>query len=328
MLVRCTSHARAVCLAPCLGVAVRKSPLWGHAAVGMKFGTSTGKKRTYDWVTEEAETIIARAYNQHRPLAVEGKGAAASGGSPPPSLKLSKEELESLDKPFHYEPKDMVDKTAYYAMRFLRVFTHAFFRKKYDHHAVVLETVAAVPGIVAAFHRHMRSLRRMERDHGWINPLLEESENERMHLLIWMKVTHPSAFERSLVILAQGGYLAFYMTLYILFPRGAHRLVGYLEEEAHLAYTDFLRAIDSGELPNKPAPAIAIKYYSLPPDATVRDVVLHVRADECMHRDFNHMLGDKYKQKDINTPPVFLAEDLRKEDALRFEPQQQTQQKK
>ena len=34
--------------------------------------------------------------------------------------------------------------------------------------------------------RHMRSLRTMERDHGWIHTLLEEAENERMHLLTFM----------------------------------------------------------------------------------------------------------------------------------------------
>jgi len=93
-------------------------------------------------------------------------------------------------------------------------------------------------------------------------------------------------------------------------------LVGYLEEEAHLAYSDFLRAIDSGEIPNKPAPLIAKKYYRLPDDATIRDVVLCVRADECMHRDFNHMLSNKYKENRINSPPEFLAADLRKEEAL------------
>jgi len=46
-----------------------------------------------------------------------------------------------------------------------------------------LETVAAVPGMIAGMMRHMKSLRRMERDHGWIGMLLEEAENERMHLL-------------------------------------------------------------------------------------------------------------------------------------------------
>lgn len=32
---------------------------------------------------------------------------------------------------------------------------------------VFLESVAGVPGMVAASLRHLRSLRRMERDHGW-----------------------------------------------------------------------------------------------------------------------------------------------------------------
>jgi Alternative oxidase len=32
--------------------------------------------------------------------------------------------------------------------------------------------------------RHFRSLRTLKRDHGWIATLLEEAENERMHLLL------------------------------------------------------------------------------------------------------------------------------------------------
>lgn len=138
----------------------------------------------------------------------------------------------------------------------------------------------------------------MKRDNGWIGPLQEEAENERMHLLIWMKVTEPSKLERFLVILAQGVYLNLYVLLYITSPRSAHRFVGYLEEEAHAAYTSYLHAIDSGEIANEPAPEIAVEYYSLPKDATIRDVVLHVRADESMHRDFNHLLANKYFNKE------------------------------
>lgn len=31
--------------------------------------------------------------------------------------------------------------------------------------------------------RHLRSMRLLKRDGGWIHSLLEEAENERMHLL-------------------------------------------------------------------------------------------------------------------------------------------------
>ncbi|GAB1520813.1 inducible alternative oxidase 2 [Rhizoctonia solani] len=51
-----------------------------------------------------------------------------------------------------------------------------------------LETIAGVPGMVAATLRHLRSLRLMRRDAGWIHTLLEEAENERMHLMTFMTV--------------------------------------------------------------------------------------------------------------------------------------------
>lgn len=195
----------------------------------------------------------------------------------------------------HFETKDFVDKAAYGLMRFLKVFVHAFFGKRYIHHAVVLETVAAVPGMVAGCLRHFSSLRRMTRDHGWIGSLVEEAENERMHLLTWMQVTKPNFLERLLVIAAQIGYTTFYTFCYVLSPRFSHRMVGYLEEEAVSAYTQFLEAIDNGSIPNVEAPEIAKKYWNLPPNATLRDVVLVVRADECMHRDYNHKLALKSK---------------------------------
>lgn len=37
---------------------------------------------------------------------------------------------------------------------------------------IFLETVAGVPGMVAAMTRHLHSLRRMQRDYGWIHTLL------------------------------------------------------------------------------------------------------------------------------------------------------------
>lgn len=127
-----------------------------------------------------------------------------------------------------------------------------------------------------------------------ITVLQEEAENERMHLLIFMKVCKPTLLERGLVMMAQGVYLTFYSALYMLHSRTAHRLTGYLEEEAHAVYTDYLQCLESGKLRNGPAPNIAKQYYHLPDDASMRDVVLHIRADEAMHRDVNHQFGNMY----------------------------------
>jgi ubiquinol oxidase len=201
--------------------------------------------------------------------------------------------LEEFGVQRHKIPVNFADKLALGIMRSLRVFTHGFFGNRYAHHATVLETVAAVPGMVAGAMRHFKSLRTMTRDYGKIGALLEEAENERMHLLTWMQYCQPTMIERMLVVAAQVGYTTAYTVCYILSPRFAHRLVGYLEEEAVEAYTLFLNAIDNGEIPNGPAPEIAKRYYNLGPDATIRDVVLMVRADETMHRDYNHQLADK-----------------------------------
>jgi hypothetical protein len=54
-----------------------------------------------------------------------------------------------------------------------------------------LESIAGVPGMVAGMLRHLHSMRRLKRDNGWIETLLEESYNERMHLLTFMKMAEP-----------------------------------------------------------------------------------------------------------------------------------------
>ncbi|KAI8052942.1 alternative oxidase superfamily protein [Syncephalis plumigaleata] len=208
---------------------------------------------------------------------------------------LNTEQLESIDIGLtqHRVPVSISDWIALKTVKTLRVFADAFFRKRYLHRAVMLETVAAVPGMVAGMHRHLTSLRRMKHDGGWIGHLLAEAENERMHLLTWMKVAQPTVLDRGLVVATQGAFFATYFTFYLFAPKTAHRIVGYLEEQAIISYTQMLNEIDSGKIPNGPAPQIAIDYWNLPKNATIRDVTLAIRADEAMHRDANHEFADR-----------------------------------
>ena len=135
---------------------------------------------------------------------------------------------------------------------------------------------------------HLRCLRRMKSDEGWIRTLLAEAENERMHLMTFIEIAKPSKLERTMVMLTQGIFYNFYFVLYLVSSKTAHRLVGYFEEEAVFSYTEYLLGIDSGVHANVPAPQIAIDYWKLPANARLRDVVLAVRADEAGHRDVNH----------------------------------------
>jgi hypothetical protein len=101
--------------------------------------------------------------------------------------------LESV-KVTHREPVTLSDKIAYYTVKVMRFnfdlmsgyYWRARTEKMWLARIIFLESVAGVPGSIGATVRHLASLRRMKRDHGWIHTLLEEAENERMHLLTAM----------------------------------------------------------------------------------------------------------------------------------------------
>ena len=192
----------------------------------------------------------------------------------------------------HFKPKNLSDKVALSFTKFLRFLADLFFKKRYGHRAVVLETVAAVPGMVAGMLIHLKSLRKMEDDKGWIKTLLDEAENERMHLMTFIHVAKPTLIERIIILVAQLIFIFLYAIIYIVSQRTAHRIVGYFEEEAVRSYTEYLHELETGKIENQPAPEIAINYWNLPLHSTLKDVVKVIRDDEAGHRDVNHNFAD------------------------------------
>jgi len=193
-----------------------------------------------------------------------------------------------VDLSVHHSPKGVSDRVAYGFTKALRLCADTFFAKRYGHRAIVLETVAAVPGMVGATINHLKCLRRMCDDKGWIRTLMDEAENERMHLMTFVEVAQPTLFERLVILGVQWVFYLAFFALYLISSKTAHRIVGYFEEEAVYSYTLYLKEIDEGRSPNVAAPEIARRYWNLPESATLRDVVLVVRADEAHHRDVNH----------------------------------------
>ena len=178
--------------------------------------------------------------------------------------------------------------------KFFRFFADTFFAKRYGHRAVVLETVAGVPGMVAGMWLHFKSLRKMKT--GWgpdIREMLAEAENERMHLMFFIEIAKPNIFERFLVLVAQVTFMVFYFFIYILSYRLAHKMIAYFEEEAVRSYTDYLALVESGQVENVPAPQLAIDYYGMSENARLSDLIIKVRADEIHHSKVNHRYADK-----------------------------------
>lgn len=214
----------------------------------------------------------------------------------------------TIDLKKHHVPTTLLDKLAYWTVKSLRFPTDVFFQRRYGCRAMMLETVAAVPGMVGGMLLHCKSLRRFEHSGGWIKTLLDEAENERMHLMTFMEVSQPRWYERALVFTVQGVFFNAYFLAYLASPKLAHRVVGYLEEEAIHSYTEFLKELDKGTIENVPAPAIAIDYWRLPADSTLRDVVMVVRADEAHHRDVNHFASDiHYQGQELKDSPAPLG---------------------
>ncbi len=185
--------------------------------------------------------------------------------------------------------------------KFFRFMADTFFAKRYGHRAVVLETVAGVPGMVAGMMLHFKSLRKMKTGYGPdIREMLAEAENERMHLMFFIAIAKPNLFERLLVLLAQLIFMIFYAILYAIDFKTAHRMIGYFEEEAVKSYTEYLAMVENGEVENVPAPDLAIKYYKMKKNAKLSDLIVKVRADEMHHSEVNHKYADgdtSYRRK-------------------------------
>ena len=163
------------------------------------------------------------------------------------------QDIENI-KPTYRAPKGIIDNIAKFSVvgcRFVvdkMTFYNADTMKEkgWLNRCIFLETVAAVPGMVGGMQRHFRSLRRVEHDHGWIHHLLEEAENERMHLFFFTQQRKPGYAFRFFITAAQLFLANVNFTMYLISPRFCHRFVGYLEEQAVHTYTEFIKQIDRG----------------------------------------------------------------------------------
>jgi len=203
----------------------------------------------------------------------------------------------------HMAPQSIRDQIAYNAVKAVRFafdsatgWHGAITPNKVLNRTIYLETIAAVPGMVAAIVRHFKSLRTFQRDGGMMQMFLDEANNERMHLLTFVRMKDPGFLFRLAVIGGQVGFGSAFLLSYIISPKFCHRFVGYVEEEACATYTKIIHAIEEAEegdelavWKTQQAPAIARGYWHLGEAGTVLDLMYAVRADEAEHRDVNHL---------------------------------------
>ncbi len=192
----------------------------------------------------------------------------------------------------HHTPETLSDRFAATAERLLTATVGALFGRRYGDQVIVLETIAAVPAMVAASLLHLKCLRQLIDDRGWVRTFMDEAENQRAHLMAFVAIARPSWGERLLIVLGQGIFYNTYFLLSLVSARTAHRLAGYLAERSVQGYSAYLARIESGELENRAAPENAVAYWNLPPGAQVSDMIIAMREDEAIHRDIHHAFAD------------------------------------
>lgn len=192
----------------------------------------------------------------------------------------------------HHPTETLSDRLASSAARALTAAAGALFGRRYGNWAVVLETIAAVPAMVAATLLHLKCLRRMIDDRGWVRTFMDEAENQRAHLMAFVAIQRPSMSERLLIVVSQGIFYNAYFLLYLVSGRIAHRLAGYLAEQSVLGYSRYLERIEAGALEDRVAPDSALAYWSLPSGSRLSDMIVAMREDEAIHRDIHHAFAD------------------------------------
>ncbi len=199
----------------------------------------------------------------------------------------------------HHVPETLADRFAYAVARGMTTLAGALFGRRYGDRATVIETVAAVPAMVAATLLHLKCLRRMIDDRGWVRTFMDEAENQRFHLMSFVAIERPRAWERLLIVLGQGIFYNAYFLLYLISGRAAHRLAGYLAEQSVRGYSQYLERIEAGDLEDAGAPAAAIGYWNLAPDAHLSDMIIAMREDEAIHRDIHHAFADALAEGNV-----------------------------
>ncbi len=193
---------------------------------------------------------------------------------------------------YRHTPSGVRDTVAKNIVRASAACADFLFQNRYCHRAVVLETIASVPGMVGGLLQHLKSLRFIRDDRGWIKTLLDEAENERIHLLVYSEIAKPNSFEKVLIFIVQFFFYHLYFILYLISPATAHRVVGYFEEEAINSYEHYLALIENSIHENVEAPQLAKSYWNLNSDARLVDVIKATLKDEMIHRDVNHRFAD------------------------------------
>jgi len=145
-------------------------------------------------------------------------------------------ELENLPE-VTIQPKTLSDKFAQFSVK---AFTYPFedlkkvfanmgpeTEKKVFRRLILFESLAVTPAMIAANYLHFKGVRSSKNYGDWINTLLGEAENEKIHLMTFLELYKPTFKNRLEAKIYHYLYRLYFATLYRISPRIAHKVIGY-----------------------------------------------------------------------------------------------------
>lgn len=149
----------------------------------------------------------------------------------------------------HREPVNFRDKFALRWIGGVRIFVNTLTGKDHEkrdaktwfNRMVLLESIAPIPGLVVGTAKYFKNLSSMKVDRALTHFMLEESENERTHLFLWLNYNKSTYLSRMFIAFKQIAFYNVFFLTYMISPYTCHRFMGYLEEEAIYNYTMFLK---------------------------------------------------------------------------------------
>lgn len=185
------------------------------------------------------------------------------------------------------------DILAFAIVRWIKNSAERRFAERYACRAVALENIATVPGTVVLWLDRVRLVRLSADDRAHI---CDEVETERKHQYTFERLSERKWSDRVYARAIKTIFSLAYGCAYLFDRKLCHRMVGYLEEEVCLSYTQYLTKIRNGTVENRELEDEIKSIWSLPPGARLSDLIERARAEEAHHRDRNHQLADDCPQ--------------------------------
>lgn len=165
-------------------------------------------------------------------------------------------------------------------------------KKSYVTSSIIANTILSSLSMVLANSLHQKIVFHGDKNRDEIEDLLCEANDTHFHVLVCRDLVEPKKSILVWTYLLRGLAIFLFRALAYLSPKAGHRTLGYMYEKSVIDYTNWIEAIEAGDITNVEASKMAIGYYELAENSMLTDVLMAMRGDNIKYRDIEHGYAD------------------------------------